>query len=317
MLRILFLTLALAAGTGGLAQGTSGTVSAVPAGKVELTDGDVRFFDANKAMRRPAAGESVFEGDSIVTGAGGEVHLEMADGGYVAVRPNTRMRITQFRAEGGPDDRALFGLLEGSFRSVTGWIAKVSPRSYVVRSPTATIGVRGTEHEPHVIAEGSALGEAGTYDRVYAGETVITTPRGTVAVRPNQAGFAPHRATAPPRVLERIPAHYKPGKFDKRLENLHARTRATLDAKRDARRKLVEEKKKAGTQERKEVRDRVEHKREQAEDKRKQLREEREHRKAEREKHLEERRQHAEKQRSHDKGAAHEKGEGKRGHRQE
>lgn len=39
--------------------------------------------------------------------------------------------------------------------------------------------------------------------------------------------------------------------------------------------------------------------------------------KAEREKHLEERRQHAEKQRGHDKGAAHEKGEGKRGHRHE
>src|SRR5262249_58079165 len=96
----------------------------------------------------------------------GEVHLRMEDGGYIAVRPGTRMRIVNFRAEGGSDDRSVIGLLDGSFRSVTGWIAKLGPQRAIVRTPTATIGIRGTEHEPLVIPEGSSRGDPGTYDRV-------------------------------------------------------------------------------------------------------------------------------------------------------
>ena len=150
----------------------------VAAGKVDLVEGDVRFFDKAKIMRRPKLGEVLSEGDSIATGVDGEVQLAMEDGGYIGVRPNTRMDIVTFRAEGGQDDRSVIGLLQGSFRSVTGWIARLGARSVTVRTPTATIGVRGTEHEPLVITEGSKEGEPGTYDRVHIGETVIETPQG-------------------------------------------------------------------------------------------------------------------------------------------
>src|SRR5262249_418357 len=70
-----------------------------PAGTVSLVEGDVRFLDAKQQLRRPRAGDAVYEGDSIVTGSDGEVHLEMQDGGYIGVRPGTRMRILEFKAE--------------------------------------------------------------------------------------------------------------------------------------------------------------------------------------------------------------------------
>jgi hypothetical protein len=195
-------------------------------------------------MRRPRSGDPIYEGESIVTGADGEVHLQMEDGGYVAVRPATRMRIVNFRAEGDAEDRSIISLLEGSFRSVTGWISKTGRDRAVVRTPTATIGIRGTEHEPLVIPAGSALGEPGTYDRVHIGETEIRTRQGVVAVRPNQAGFVPFGGTQRPRVLDRVPAFFRATRNEARFSGLHERVSRQLDQRREERRRVIEERRK-------------------------------------------------------------------------
>ena len=222
----------------------------VVAGEVELTEGDVRFFDANRRMRRPKVGDPIHEGESITTGADGEVHLQMEDGGYIAVRPGTRMRIVNFRAQGDADDRSVIALLEGSFRAVTGWIAKAGARRAVVNTPTATIGIRGTEHEPLVIPEGSPRGEPGTYDRVHTGETEIRTKQGVVSVRPNQAGFAPHRGALRPRVLDRVPDFFRPTRNEARFSGLHGRVHKQLDQRRDERRRDIEQRRKLQTERR-------------------------------------------------------------------
>jgi len=231
-----FLTpLALAQGAGEQAP------ERVVAGTVSLVDGDVRFLDANQQARRPNARDPIYEGDSIVTGSGGEVHLDMQDGGYIGVRPGTRMRIVNFKAEGAADDSFLISLLEGSFRAVTGWITHSGNRRAEVQTPTATIGVRGTDYEPLVIPEGSKAGEPGTYDRVNIGETEMRTKEGSIIVRPNQAGFVPHRGAARPRVLERIPALFKPTRNEKRFEGLHQRIHQHLEERRLQRVKQIEQ----------------------------------------------------------------------------
>jgi FecR-like protein len=217
----------------------------VVAGRVELVEGDVRFLDGNRNGRRPKVGDEVHAGDSIVTGADGEVHLDMEDGGYMGVRPNTDLRISEFRAEGADSDRSVLDLVQGSFRAVTGWIAKLGARAYAVRTPTVTIGVRGTEHEPMVIPEGSRLGEPGTYERVHVGETFMETPQGTVSVRPNQAGFAPRRGALRPHVLERVPAFFRPTRNEARFERLHERVQARLQQRREQRRQLIQERRKS------------------------------------------------------------------------
>ncbi|MGB7543429.1 MAG: FecR domain-containing protein [Burkholderiales bacterium] len=232
----------------GLAQGTPVPAStAAPteepdsAGKVELIEGDARVFDKAKKLRQVKVGDPVFEGDSIVTGQDGEVHLAMGDGGYIGVRPGTKMRIVNYRAQGDADDKALFGLLEGSFRSITGWIARFGPKNYVIRTPTATIGVRGTDHEPSVIPEGSTLGEPGTYDKVNIGGTFLNTPQGRVDIEPGKAGFAPRRGGVRPRLLERVPAFFKPTRNEQRFEGLHERIQKQLQERRGQRQKFIRE----------------------------------------------------------------------------
>jgi hypothetical protein len=207
----------------------------VLSGKAVLIEGDVRILDRRLQSRRPRVGDLLYEGDSIVTGRDGEAHFEMEDGGYIGVRPNTKMRIANFKAEGGPDDTSVFGLLEGSFRSVTGWIGKLGGNRYQINTPTATLGVRGTDHEPKVIPAGSTEGDPGTYDRVYIGETQMQTSRGIVTIRPNQAGFVAHGGATAPRVLGRIPDHYRSTRNEQRFRDLHNRIQPVLDQRREQR----------------------------------------------------------------------------------
>jgi hypothetical protein len=231
------------------AQGVTAAAPAVDrpaAGTVSLVEGDVRFLDASQQVRRPNLGDAVYEGDDIITGSDGEVHLDMQDGGYIGVRPGTKMRIVNFKAEGGADDGFLFSLLEGSFRAVTGWITRSSGRRAEVQTPTVTIGIRGTDYEPLVIPEGSKAGEPGTYDRVNIGETEMRTAQGSVIVRPNQAGFVPRRGALQPRLLARVPAFFKPTKNEKRFQGLHERIHKNLEERRQQRVKQVEQRRKLG-----------------------------------------------------------------------
>ncbi len=213
------------------------------AGKVELVEGDVTVTDRARQPRRVAVGSTIFEGESIATGKDGELHVSMEDGGFIAVRPNTRMSIAAYRAEGDDKDRGVFSLLAGTFRSVTGWIGKYNPRSYQVRTPTATIGVRGTDHEPLVIPEGSTEGEPGSYDRVNVGSSYIRTQHGSVDVKPNQAGFAPLRGRPVPRVLPQVPAFFKATRNEATIAARHEAVRKAIDQRRDDRRRVLQEKK--------------------------------------------------------------------------
>src|SRR6266850_4421232 len=223
------------------AQTADGQATPVLAGKVELVEGDVRFFDRAMTLRRPVTEDSIFEGESVATGANGEVHLRMEDGGFIAVRPGTRMRIARFRAQGDESDAMTIGLLEGTLRSITGWIARYGRNSYQVRTPTVTIGVRGTDHEPYHIPAGSPLGEPGTYDRVNQGGTTMQTAQGRVDIAPGRAGFARLRRAERPRGLERIPAHFRPTRHEERITRRYQEIQQRLPELRENRRKLVQE----------------------------------------------------------------------------
>ena len=211
------------------------------AGKVDLVDGEVKIIDAAKSTRIPKLGDVLSVGDSVVTGADGELHQAMEDGGQMAVRPNTRMTVDKYKAEGGADDRSVISLMQGALRSVTGWIGKFQPRNYQINTPTATIGVRGTDHETRVIPPDSKEGEAGTYDKVNVGSTLLRTPHGTTEVRPNQAGFASFSGKSRPAVLASVPGFFRPTKHESRFADLHEKVHKDLGQRRNERIKQVKE----------------------------------------------------------------------------
>jgi hypothetical protein len=244
---VIFLTLAFAnctawaqnVGQGALAAKPSGNV----AGKVDLVEGDVTVYDRAKAARKVRTGEALYEGEGVITGRDGELHVAMDDGGYLAVRPNTNMSILAYQAQGRDDDKSILNLVAGSFRSITGWIGRHNPRSYQVRTPTATIGVRGTDHEPLVIPVGAPDAEPGTYDKVNAGGTYIESSHGhgRVEVTPNRAGFAPLRGKPTPRLLSDVPRFYRPTRNEQRLFQKHLAVQKMAAGMREERKRVIEQ----------------------------------------------------------------------------
>jgi hypothetical protein len=211
------------------------------AGVIDLMEGDVRVFDANQVRRTGVKlKDPVGEGDSVVTGADGELHLNMQDGGYIAVRPNTAMKIMQYRANGDANDTSVFGIVKGALRSVTGFIGQFNARSTKIITPTATIGIRGTDHETFVVEQNDTVGEAGTYDKVNAGGTFIETPQGRTEVTPDHAGFASSKGDTP-RVLDRVPGFFKPTRNERLIEGRHAQMQRKLQQLREQRRQQVQQ----------------------------------------------------------------------------
>lgn len=210
------------------------------AGKVELVEGDARIVALGQKPRPAKVGDLVNQGDTLITGKDGEIHLAMQDAGFIALRPGTQFSVISYHADADDKDNGIFGLLSGGFRSVTGWIGKFNRPSYQVRTPTATIGIRGTDHEPRYIPEGSSEGPAGTYDKVYAGESYIKTAQGEAAINPDQAGFVAS-AEEEPRRLDQVPGFFRPGRHETYIARKHEEIQAIIVERREARRKFMAE----------------------------------------------------------------------------
>lgn len=181
-------------------------------------------------QRTLRVGDSVFVGDFIKSSPSSEAVLKTKDGGFIAVRPGAQFRALRFVASGESTDQSHLELLKGSLRLISGWIGKLNPQGSTIRTPTATVGIRGTDHEPYVLLadEEQALKyRPGTYDKVNQGGTTLLAAGQTLEVNPGQVGFARAGGSTRalmtllfPVILERVPGFYVPGEFDSELDVL-------------------------------------------------------------------------------------------------
>lgn len=225
-----------------LAQTQSGAAAAPAprdAGRVELVDGDATIESRGRS-RLPRPGEPVYEGDTVTTFAKAELQLHMADGASLLLRENSKITVTTYVADGGASDASLIDLVQGAFRAVTGWIGRFNRDNYQVRTPVATIGVRGTDHEPTYLPPGDPRGEPGAYDKVYEGQSFLRTQDGRVIDVPaNRVAFHGRGPGAAPRLLDRAPAFFRPGRNETRfVERARERVR-TLPERREQRRQAL------------------------------------------------------------------------------
>lgn len=119
------------------------------AGQVIVARGTVQALAANGEVRELRRRSPFYAGDTIRTAAASEVQMRFADGAVLALRPESEFRVDEYRfeAQGGAGDRSVSTLLKGGLRTITGVIGKQDPQAYQVKTPVATIGVRGTHYE--------------------------------------------------------------------------------------------------------------------------------------------------------------------------
>jgi hypothetical protein len=116
--------------------------NAFAAANVQSLRGDVRAGSTQLAVK-----DRVTSGATITTGAGAQAVLRFDDGQQVVLNENTVFRITDFRyREAEPaGDRAIFDLVRGALRVVTGLVGARNQNNFQLRLPQATIGIRGTD----------------------------------------------------------------------------------------------------------------------------------------------------------------------------
>lgn len=173
---------------------SSGSVYAAIAGRVQFVHGKVQLTTAAGVTHAIKKGEAVNEGDTLLSSPSASAQIRMEDGGMVAMRPDTRLKIDRFSFDGEQDgtERSFFSLFKGGFRAITGKIGKKNKANYRIITPATTIGIRGTDHETFVVTPDSSMAATtavGTYNKVNLGETTMTTQKGTLSVLPNQMGF--------------------------------------------------------------------------------------------------------------------------------
>jgi hypothetical protein len=104
--------------------------------------GDVRI-GTNPALPQ----QKVVSGATVTTGVGAQATLKFDDQQQVVLNENTTFRIADFRYRAAEPraDRAVFDLLRGALRFITGVVGARNPNLVQLRVPQATIGIRGTD----------------------------------------------------------------------------------------------------------------------------------------------------------------------------
>jgi len=101
--------------------------------------------DGNRVLQTSAP---VFSGDRIVTSSQGQAQIQFVDQTKLVVGPNSSLLIDQFVFAGKTADKVSINAVKGSLRFITG----ISPKkAYAIKTPTATIGVRGTQLDLSVV----------------------------------------------------------------------------------------------------------------------------------------------------------------------
>lgn len=201
-----------------LGWGGAGFALAAQVGSVSHLSGPL-FAQNNEGQARAlSVGSAIDEGDTLVTQANTFARIRLKDDAEILLRPNTQLQVRQYTYDQAKpqNDNAVMRLLKGSFRAVSGWIGKRSNQdAYRMETPTATIGIRGTDYDAGICDGSSPCTPAtsqqapqtpgpapllpGLYVFVNSGSIQVSNGNGTILLSPGQFGFAPF--TTPPIIL--------------------------------------------------------------------------------------------------------------------
>ena len=170
-------------------------------GEVIVARGEAIAVGQNKKSRDLEVGDGVFVGDKIVTGEDGFVRLLMVDEARLDLRCYSIMVIEKYDLRTRKRS-SILNLLQGSLRKVSGEIGKGTEDVYELKTPVASVGVRGTEYALRVFqskgCDGSiATEDEGLYIKVIEGLVDVHNKAAKTEVAKNDTLYIPLPDTAP------------------------------------------------------------------------------------------------------------------------
>src|SRR5574343_838575 len=142
MIKTHWLAVCLAAG--GLIAGLP-ALAAEQAGMVKVSKGQVNIEREGKKIAAEE-GSSVLVADRIRTAGDGSVGITLRDNTLLSAGPNSLIVIDKFSFDNTTQDgKMAVSIRKGTLSVASGKIAKRTPESVDFHTPTAVLGVRGTE----------------------------------------------------------------------------------------------------------------------------------------------------------------------------
>ena len=154
--------------------------------------GTARGVDPDASSRRGndtqvlVVGSDIFIGDVVKTGPSGQVQIKFSDNTELVVGPRSSLTIEDYLLrEDGSAGRLAVNTLAGTFRFVTGNAPK---DRYLIKTPTGTIGVRGTAFDWRNSGQGTAA-------MLYHGAIEVCTTGGTCVLLEEVCDVAEYNST--------------------------------------------------------------------------------------------------------------------------
>jgi hypothetical protein len=128
-----------------LALGFATFAGAADIGQIKVAKGQVSVERGGQALPG-VVGTRLQPADTVKTGADGSVGITMYDDSLLSAGPNSMFSLDRYAFD-TTTNKGQFdtSLRKGSLAVISGRIAKESPDAMTVRTPSAILGVRGTE----------------------------------------------------------------------------------------------------------------------------------------------------------------------------
>ena len=118
-------------------------VNATGIGKVIVSAGKVEADDGSGTKRDLKRRSIIYKTDTITTYSGAKTQLRFSDGSMVSLAENSLFKIEECEFGGSKGEKAVYSLLKGGLQTVTGAIGRTNKKDYAMKTPVATIGIRG------------------------------------------------------------------------------------------------------------------------------------------------------------------------------
>jgi len=122
-------------------------------GYVKTVQGDATVVATGHSVKAEP-GTPVKASDVLKTGKASSLGITLSDNTLLSIGPDTELVVEDYLFNPAQDELKLgASLSKGSLNYVSGVIAKLKPAAVSVRTPTGTIGVRGTHFVALVVPE--------------------------------------------------------------------------------------------------------------------------------------------------------------------
>jgi hypothetical protein len=177
------------------------------AGTVTHLSGLLRAKSSTGVNRVLAVKSEVMQGDTLITEQDTYARVKFSDNGEVVLRPGTQLAVEAYAYDeiAPAKDNIVLSLLKGGMRAVTGLAGQRNHDVVKVNTPTATIGIRGTNFGALFCqndcggvptSNGSAPAN-GLHVDVSQGAIVLTNPSGQQVFIVGQFGYVASLNTLP------------------------------------------------------------------------------------------------------------------------